>query len=239
MTKLSTAVFGLAMSTMAFGAGVPVESEVKESTEVVKVNTGKGFYIGAGVGTSFYNVSLTQSEYSLYDEDGTYTIKGDDLDQLDDSDVGYLFYGGYQFNKIIGVEGSFTDYGTVTGTISNKVFSKKPQSYAVSANAGYNFLNGQLRPFGLLGLGYLATNQNSAYDEMNGWDDGLATVHFGFGVEDYPMVLQGFGVRGSYTADSCVSEVDTREGPSTTDKVVQTLLWQTYSVLYIGAQYKF
>ena len=239
MNKLSTAILGLAASTAALAADVPVEGEVTVSTEVVKANTVKGFYIGAGVGASSYNVSLTKSEYYLYDEDGTYTIQGDDLEKLDDTDVGYLLYAGYQFNKIIGVEGSFTDYGTVASVIDNKEFSKKPQSYAVSANAGYNFFNGQLRPFGLLGLGYLATNQNSAYDEMNGWDDGLATVHFGFGVEYYPTVLQGFGVRASYTADSCVSEVDTREGPSTTDKVEQTLLWQTYSILYVGAQYKF
>ena len=208
------------------------------NVEVIQENTGKGFYVGAGAGASFYNVSLTHSSYDLYDPEGTYTINGSDLDQLDGSDVGYLLYGGYQFNKIIGVEGSFTDYGTFSSKIGSLAFTKKPQSYAIAANAGYNFFNGQLRPFGLLGLGYLVTNQSGAYEKMNAFDSDFATLHMGLGVEYYPTVLKGFGVRASYTADSYVSNVDTKEN-STTDKVTQTTLWQYYSILYVGVQYKF
>lgn len=218
---------------VAFAATSLMSAEV-----LIDEDISEGFYLGAGIGGSFYNVSLTQSSYYLYDPEGTYTINGSDLDQLDGSDMGYLFYGGYQFNKIIGVEASFTDYGTFSSKVRRYEFTMKPQSYAISANAGYNFFNAQLRPFGLLGLGYLVRNQSGAYEKMKAFDNDFATLHMGLGVEYYPTVLKGFGVRASYTADSYVSDVDTRE-ISTADKVTQTTLWQYYSIVYVGVQYKF
>jgi len=231
----------IALSVATISALAVASEDAATSTSSVQTaeeNTGKGFYVGVGLGGSFYNTSLTKSSYYLYDPDGTYTINGSDLEQLDGSDTGYLLYGGYQFNKIIGVEGSYTDYGTFSSNIGTFEFTQKPQSYAVSANAGYNFFNGQLRPFGLLGIGYLVTNQSDAYTQMKAWDDDFATLHMGIGIEYYPTVLKGFGVRASYTADSYVSDVDTRE-ISTADKVSQTTLWQHYSIAYVGIQYKF
>ena len=210
-----------------------------EATTTQVNNTAKGFYLGAGLGTSFYNASLTKSQYYIQDPDGTYVIKGDDLSELDDSDTGYILYGGYQFNKIVGIEGSFTDYGTFSSDLKNRTYTKQPQSYAIAANVGYNFLNGQLRPFGIIGLGYLITNQDCDYKRLDIWKEDFVTLHMGVGVEYYPTVLKGLGFRASYVADSYVGEVDTFEGPSTTDKVTHTLLWQNYSLLYAAIAYKF
>ena len=237
MTKLSTTILGLAVSTMAFGVGVPAESEVKESTEVVKVNTGKGFYIGAGVGASFYNISGSDGTYHIPDDgSGSHNVSINDLESLDDSDVGYLFYGGYQFNKIIGVEASYTEYGSFSGELEKEVFTKKPRSYAVYANAGYAFFNAQLRPFGLLGIGYLQSNQSNMYD-INNEENDFATLHTGFGVDYYPTVLNGFGVRASYTTDLYIDSEYVVYDEA--DLITSTSLWQYYGLLYVGVQYKF
>ena len=154
----------LLASTVVLGADETVSSEVVASKDVKKVNTGEGFYIGAGIGASFYNITSADGDYYIPDDgDGTHTIVIDQFEDLDDNDLGYLFYAGYQFNKIIGVEASYTDYGAFSGSIANTnlgTFKKDPYAIAVAANAGYTFFNGQLRPFGLLGLGYLNSKQS-------------------------------------------------------------------------------
>ena len=222
------------------------------AAETSEVNTGKGFYMGAGMGASFYNVALTEGSYYLQDDTTDYTIEGNNLEKLDDSDLGYVLYAGYLFNKIIGVEGAFTDYGSFSGTADvddgssvinpntkTETFTKDPMSMAVYANAGYTFFNGQLRPFGLLGLGYMKTNQSQTYKDFQFQDD-FMTLHYGFGVDYYPTVLKGFGVRASYVLDSYADyDVDSREDVKGNTAVKTTTLWQNYSLFYVSAQYKF
>ena len=57
-----------------------------------------GFYAGAGVGQSMVDESF-----------------------VDDEDVGYQVFGGYQFNPYFGVEAAYTDFGEVdlTGNVGN------------------------------------------------------------------------------------------------------------------------
>lgn len=49
-----------------------------------------GFYVGAGVGQSMVDESF-----------------------IDDEDVGYQVFGGYQFNPYFGVEAAYTDFGKI------------------------------------------------------------------------------------------------------------------------------
>ncbi|MBU1643398.1 porin family protein [bacterium] len=239
MKKLAAGVLVLAMSTVSLISAentyVKVNTDTNVSSEPVMENTGKGFYMGAGVGSSYYDVTLTNTSYNF--QTSTYTFKGSDVDKLDESDVGYVLYAGYQFNKIIAVEGAYTDYGSFSTTINGRDYAKKPRSFAVYANAGYTFLNGQLRPFGLLGLGYLRTYQSAAYNQFDAFEDSFVTAHVGFGVDYYPTTLKGFGFRASFTNDTYYdNKVKTYDN---LDVETSTSLWQYYSLFYIGAQYKF
>ena len=238
MKKIITGLLALSLS-----------ASVLLSDESAKQTTGKGFYMGAGLGASVYNVALTDSTYLIQDENNVgYNVEGNNLEELDDIDLGYVLYAGYLINKIIGVEGSFTNYGAFSGTIkeTNKLgntkeykFTKKPKSMAVYANAGYTFLNGQLRPFGNLGLGYMKTYQSKTYSNLQFQED-FMTLHYGVGVDYYPTALKGFGVRASYVGDSYADyEVDAVEGPNSTTKIDSTTLWQSYSLFFVSAQYKF
>jgi len=238
MKKMTTTLLALTLSASTLLA-----------SETPTVNTGKGFYMGAGLGASVYSVALSDTTYLIKDENNVeYTVNGNNLDELDDTDLGYVLYAGYLINKIIGVEGSFTNYGAFSGTLkeTNNVgttkeykFTKKPKSMAVYANAGYTFLNGQLRPFGNLGLGYMHTYQSKTYSNLQFKED-FVTMHYGVGVDYYPTALKGFGVRASYVGDSYADyEVDAVEGPNGTTKVDGTTLWQNYALFFVSAQYKF
>lgn len=218
------------------------ESMANTSTKNTPVNTGKGFYIGLGVGVGSYGVSLTDGDYYI-DDDGSNSasnIKGDDLDGLDDSSSTAIDYAGYQFNKIIAVEASYTNHGSYSGEIElNKGFKKNPKSIAVYANAGYTFFNGQLRPFGVLGLAYIDTNQSKAYDLID-VDDTAVAMHIGGGVEYYPTALRGVGFRLAYTADFFTdNSYDTYERRNGDIYIKSTTLWQALDLLYVGVQYKF
>ncbi|MEZ9391667.1 porin family protein [Vibrio splendidus] len=120
-----------------------------------------GPYIGAGLGV-----------YQDSDTDGA--------GNLDAESMGYSLYGGYQFNRIVGIELGYTDYADYE-SFGTKVFS--PTSLFVAANLGYTFDN-SIRPFVLAGLSYVDLNSNNAssFD-----DDSGAGFHFGIGVEYTPV----------------------------------------------------
>ena len=221
----------LVITFISISVGASLLLAAKSASTPVQENTGEGFYLGAGFGASLYNMTLAKSEYKL--DDGTYTF---DTADLNENDTGYLFYAGYQINKIIGVEASYTNYGTFSKDKFAKTYSQTPKSIAAYANAGYTFLNGQLRPFGLLGLGYLQKNQSKDYKDILDIKDDIVTVHYGMGVEYYPTVLKGLGFRASYTGDSHAQGNYDASDNNTTQS---TSLWQNYGLFYIGAQYKF
>ncbi|EDK26763.1 hypothetical protein VSWAT3_06776 [Vibrionales bacterium SWAT-3] len=120
-----------------------------------------GSYIGAGLGV-----------HQDSDTDGG--------GNLDAESMGYSLYGGYQFNRIVGIELGYTDYADYE-SYGTKVFS--PTSLSVAANLGYTFDN-SIRPFVLAGLSYVDLNANSsnAFD-----DDSGAGFRFGVGVEYTPV----------------------------------------------------
>jgi hypothetical protein len=184
---------------------------------------GSGYYLGAGGGWSGYRALFVNGDYTIDDDySGATQTKS-----YDEQDAGYRFYGGYQFNKIIGIEGAYTDYGT----LSSSSYTQEPYSISLSANAGYSFLEGQLRPFGLLGLAYLKTNQSR--DLL---DEERAAIHAGLGVEYYPTALHGLGFRAALDADFHISN---QAAEDDSGNLSLQSFYQHYRLLYAGLQYKF
>ena len=175
------------------------------STAVIAGPNSSGAYVGLGYGVTEY-----------YDDGWTSSV--------DKSDSGYKLYGGYQFNNIIGVEASYTDYGSFTDKVTNSEYVS-PTTFSVAANAGYSFLDGQLRPFGILGLGYASVD----YDTSSIDSGNTGTVHYGVGVQYEPTILKGVGFRLAYEADLYLIETIV---PSKTYE-------QVFDLLYLGVQYKF
>ena len=135
----------------------------------------KGFYLGAGVGSTTFD-SDDDPSTALFDEDGQ-TIK---------------LLAGYQFSKVFALEGQYTKYSelTIPGN------SMSPTALSLSANLGYSFDNG-LRPFGIIGFSALDLDQEIQTLQ----DDSSGAVRFGFGLEFAPVQLKGFSARVGYEVD--------------------------------------
>ena len=144
----------LAKSALALGLISAV------SLPALAAGTDGGAYIGGGL--------------SIYQDSDT-----DGAPSLDSDGMGYNLYGGYQFNRIVGVELGYTDYADY----KNAGQKLSPTSISVSANLGYTFDN-TIRPFVLAGLSSVDLHANSAamYD-----DDSGTGFHFGVGVEYTPI----------------------------------------------------
>jgi hypothetical protein len=177
-----------------------------------------GWYMGIGYGgTAYYDDDMGKDNYP--NEMG-------DLD--DDTDSGVALYGGYKINNYVSIEASYRDYGEFTYEGSYDA-TMEATSVALSGNLGYPFLDNQLRPFVILGVGYVYTdNKNSAFAIV---DDDTASLHIGFGIEYEPNSLNGLGFRLAYEADAYTVEV-VRIG---SDKDYEVALGQ----LYFGVQYRF
>jgi hypothetical protein len=180
-----------------------------------------GPYVGIGLGSTAFNDNGMVDDINR--ELGSYTL------ELDDSSSGFKLYGGYKFNKIAAVEAAFTHYGDfhlkeyVFGT--SGTFS--PSSLSLSANLGYDFADGQFRPFALIGLSHV---------DLDGWveDDTQAGIHIGFGVQYDPVQLNGFGFRLAYEADAV--SVNTGISGAT---YIEENYGQSVGMLYISAHYRF
>ena len=204
------------------------------STEKAK---GEGFYVGLGGGMSLNMVMLAKGDYV---SDGTSNY---DVGQLSDISAGYIVYSGYQINKIIAVEASFTGYGDFSDTLKSengiveKTFTSNPMSGAVYANAGYTFSSGW-RPFGQLGLGYMQSNSSADLKSLDNFSDDFMTMHYGLGVEYAPASFNGLGLRLAFSGDTSMdaNAIATDDSGKVDESA---FLMRLYEVFYVGAQYKF
>lgn len=170
-------------------------------------STEPGFYLGGGFG-------LTDSKLENLDNSAMPKISGS---------RSYRLYGGYQFNRIVSLEGGYTNYGK----FSDKIFQGAeltPSAFSLAANLGYSFDNG-LRPFATLGLSRVAID-----GEYKGYSDSTSATGFryGLGLEYAPQMVQGLAVRLAYEADAFKLE----ESGVRTDTI-------SVGSLYLGASYKF
>ncbi|MDD2830466.1 MAG: porin family protein [Sulfuricurvum sp.] len=175
-----------------------------------------GFYVGAGVGNTSYS------------DDG-FTKALDVTSKANTDDSGTIGYLGYQFNNIVGIEASYIDYGKFAN--GSNGFSQEPKNMNFAANVGYSFLDGQLRPYVVAGLGYLKANWKNLPYYASKLSDSAVSFHYGLGLQYEPDFLHGLGVRVAYVADAYVASLDTG---STSETYTQVL-----GLGYIGLQYKF
>ena len=213
------------------------EVTAAERSSEVKIAKSDGFYAGVGGGFSLGGVVLSNSTYI---SDGTYNYN---VGTMSDTSAGYILFGGYQFNKIIAVEASFTDYGSfsdsvsILNTSSRATFTSDPISGAVYANAGYTFESGW-RPFGQLGLGYMVSNASTNLSRLDDFSDDFVTMHYGVGVEYAPASFNGFGLRLAFSGDMTM-EYNVIAVDSSGNIVEDAFMMRLYELVYFGAQYKF
>ena len=75
----------------------------------------QGFYIGAGIGNTFYASEIEEV--------------GDQVSSLDENATGYKFFGGFSTPTIFGIEGGYRNLGTIT--VSNFSFETKTTGWDV------------------------------------------------------------------------------------------------------------
>ncbi|WP_112479260.1 porin family protein [Vibrio variabilis] len=170
-------------------------------------STEPGFYIGGGFG-------LTESKLETSDISGLPTIDGARSLRV---------YGGYQFNRIVALEGGYTNYGELSPKGAND-FKMTPSAFSLAANLGYSFDNG-LRPFATLGLSRVSMEFKEGDQKQS---DSATGFRYGLGLEYAPQMVEGLAMRLAYEADAF--NVDLGD-PRT----------YTFSVgsVYLGASYKF
>ena len=161
-----------------------------------------GFYLGGGFGTT------------TYDDDAAFST-------LETNDSTFKLIGGYQFNRIVGVEAQYTKYSDVTAPGESGAI--EPSAISIAANLGYTFDSGW-RPFGTVGLTQLSFDTNGY-----GSDDETA-LRLGAGVEYTPASLEHLNFRVAYEVDTF--NVDT--GIRYYDDITVQL-----GSFYAGATYKF
>jgi len=186
------------------------------SSMLIANEDGSGAYVGIGLGSTAYVDSGFAKEQS------NRNVK----EEIAISSLGAKLYGGYQFNKIIGVEAAYIHYGNFS---INDDYTYSAQGISLSANVGYTFLTGQLRPYVLLGLGYIFSDFPHENIPV---DDKSPTLHIGLGLDYEPMSLGGVGFRVAYESNSFSYIVDE-------DTAEEEKYPQGFGVLYLGAYYKF
>ncbi|MGF1836765.1 porin family protein [Photobacterium sanguinicancri] len=167
-----------------------------------------GFYVGGAIGSTGIDAS---SDISI-NADG----------------LSYKFIGGYQFNRIVGIEAQYTSYGDINLPADKNTWSAS--SIAVTANLGYTFDSG-LRPYGLIGLSSINLNEQK---ETLVDDQGIA-LRAGLGIEYAPAMLNGLAFRLGYEMDYFGIQTQySLFGSTVTEDVTYGI-----SSLNLGATYKF
>ena len=201
MKKLLTAVTVVALSVSTSFASA---AEQKVS----------GFYLVGAVGTT--GLSATEADADIGPGKSDYS-KG-----MDTSDMGFKLLGGYQFNRSVGVEGAYTNYGEFKAKHGG--YKVSPTAFSVAANLGYTFDNG-VRPFALVGLSSFDLSESGG-DQFE--DDSATAFHYGVGVEFSPVALNGVAFRATLEGD--VFAVSTTGYDDSSIGL---------SMLSVGATYKF
>ena len=133
-----------------------------------------GLYLGTSFG--FTKLILEDSHNTKY---------------TSESESSFQLLGGYQFNRIIGIEVDYTDYSDSDIT-----------SIAAQATIGYTFDMG-LRPFVLGGLSSVNIDE-----KVNPYkDDTYLGFRNGVGLEYAPAAIGGWAIRVAYTIDFFKADV--------------------------------
>ena len=165
------------------------------------------------------------------------SVKGNGEEIFGEGSSGYKLYAGYQFNQIVGVEAAYNNFGKSDGNSNAPIASETPTNISLSANLGYAFLDGQLRPFVTLGLGQMSFTRDG-YGNNAGLELAKSLMSFngGVGITYKPKMLKGLGLRVAFESFSAVDEEISQISGGTTNTVtVKTGTTNTY----LGVEYQF
>lgn len=175
-----------------------------------------GAYIGFGLGNTAYVDSGFAKDH----------INGVD-EEVTASSLGAKLLAGYEFNQIVAIEAAYVYYGNFD---VNENYTYKAQGVSLSANVGYTFLSSRLRPYVLLGLGYVFSD--FTHDENIDVPGDNPTLHLGFGLDYQTEVLGGVVFRIAYESNSFLYTLDA-------NTPAEKSYAQGFGLLYLGAGYRF
>lgn len=169
--KVAIAVFSLVISLNAFAED-------------------KGFYFGGSLGHATSETSIDESDVNAF-----FAARGvTTTSEVDDGDLGWKVYGGYDFNKYIGIELAYVDLGEaeVSATssapfVASASASADADGFAFAVVARYP-LNQQIDLFGKLG-GFIWEAEADASITVAGVTAAVA----GFAEDDGNSVMFGLG----------------------------------------------
>lgn len=177
-----------------------------------------GFYLGAGIGST----NFSDDGYTSDMQEMLVTLSGDSSASATNEPDGqtYKLIAGYQFNRVVAVEGQYTKYAPIKieNSASFLEHELSLSSFTLSANLGYTFDNG-LRPFGTIGLGSVSLDES---DSSAG-----TAVRIGAGLEYNIRQLPGFSLRAAYESDHYILDFIGKEYN------------QSVGSFYVAANYKF
>ena len=196
----------------------------------LNADTVKGPYVGIGFGASQFNDGGFTSDLNKYFVNTASSLRV----SKSFSSTAYKLYGGYQFNKIIAIEASYTSYGVYTYDYNDGTEIKiNPTSLGLSANIGYNFgKKEEFRPFAKIGVA--AFNINDSGSRTLYSDDKATSLIVGAGFDYNPTFLNGLGFRLAYEGDFFGLNVN-----NTGVSPVKSDYTQSANMYYFGIQYKF
>lgn len=127
-----------------------------------------GFYVGAGIGSSFYSSDVQDAL--------------DQIKTIDENATAWKIFGGFSAMSFLGIEGGYRDFGNVSSTLSSELFESGTSGWDVEAIGRLQIAIVDL--FGKAGLMFWSTDVTllgKAYEESGTdflWGIG-AGVHLG------------------------------------------------------------
>ena len=182
----------------------------------------KGFYLGLGYGdVTFHDGGFSTN---IYVNTGPIESKSN----------GMKVYTGYQFNNVIAIEASYTDFGKYSSKSNDNDFSISPKATSIYANLGYSFFDSQVRLFTTLGFASLAHNYDKHPNTLLVIEDETFSLKYGFGLAYEPNALHGVGFRVAFEQLAYNTTIKDDEDWFTLGSYNQSL-----TLIYLGVQYKF
>lgn len=183
-----------------------------------------GIYAGAGVGLTGF-------------VDGVFSKNVDSVNnyvaEVNSPHSTVHFYVGYDFNRIVGIELAYRDYGQLSSAANETVkFNAAPHATSLSANIGYTFDTG-IRAFGLAGVSSLKMSQSIPVWQ----DEQQMAFHYGAGAEYQPSFAHGLTFRVAFEADVYSTALNADYSHQEA-KGVDAYIAQISS-LYVGVGYQF
>ena len=179
-------------------------------------DSGSGFYGGVGFGISAFE----DKDFVKVEQPYVQTT-------VSKSDRGTKLYFGYQMDEIVGFELGYTDYGSFTA----EDYVHTIKGIDISFNVGYTFVEGTLRPYLIVGMGYVFNE--FPHDKIPSLKLDHLSSHIGLGLDYTPIFASGFGLRIAFERNGYTYSIVQSESVETNDYK------QVVGLLYLGVHYKY